>query len=216
MTRLRNVVGLDLGQSQDFSALAMLEWAPPPPAVRAAPVYDLRTLHRWPLGTPYTEIARSLADYLAAAAMRKPVLVVDETGVGRPVVEMVLRELLARKAAFGLTAVTITAGHAPTLAGPGVWHVPKKTLVASVQVLLQTRRLRVPRGLPLSETLVRELESFRVKVTVAGNETFEALRERDHDDLVLAVALAAWAAESLAWDSFDPPPPRPRPHTPPW
>ena len=27
---------------------------------------------------------------------------------------------------------------------------------------------------------------------LTGNETFESWRERDHDDLVLAVALAIW------------------------
>lgn len=40
-----------------------------------------------------------------------------------------------------------------------------------------------------------ELEAFRVKVTASANETFGAWRERDHDDLVLATALAAWAGE---------------------
>jgi hypothetical protein len=30
---------------------------------------------------------------------------------------------------------------------------------------------------------------------VAGNETFESWRERDHDDLVFAVALACWWAD---------------------
>jgi hypothetical protein len=29
-------------------------------------------------------------------------------------------------------------------------------------------------------------------MTAAGNETFESWRERDHDDLVLSVALACW------------------------
>lgn len=43
--------------------------------------------------------------------------------------------------------------------------------------------------------LVAELEAFRVKVTASANETFGAWRERDHDDLVLATALAAWAGE---------------------
>ena len=32
----------------------------------------------------------------------------------------------------------------------------------------------------------------------SGNETFESWRERDHDDLVLAVALAAWLGERWA------------------
>jgi hypothetical protein len=46
-----------------------------------------------------------------------------------------------------------------------------------------------------AETLEMELQNFRVKITAAANETFEAWRERDHDDLVLALALAAWHAE---------------------
>jgi len=44
--------------------------------------------------------------------------------------------------------------------------------------------------------LARELETFQVKLTEAGNETFESWRERDHDDLVLAVALVCWGATS--------------------
>ena len=43
--------------------------------------------------------------------------------------------------------------------------------------------------------LIRELETFRVKITEAANETFGAWREGQHDDLLLAVALAAWAGE---------------------
>ena len=42
------------------------------------------------------------------------------------------------------------------------------------------------------------MENFRVKVTDAANETFGAWRERPHDDLVLAVAIAAWQAERPA------------------
>ena len=34
-----------------------------------------------------------------------------------------------------------------------------------------------------------------MKITLAANETFSAWRERDHDDLVLAVALASWVGE---------------------
>jgi hypothetical protein len=42
---------------------------------------------------------------------------------------------------------------------------------------------------------VKELENFRVKVTTARTDTFEAWREGQNDDLVLAVALAAWIGE---------------------
>ena len=36
---------------------------------------------------------------------------------------------------------------------------------------------------------------FRVKVTAARHEVFQSWREGQHDDLVLAVALAAWLGE---------------------
>lgn len=48
--------------------------------------------------------------------------------------------------------------------------------------------------LPLADTLAKELETFRVKVTPDRNEVFETWREKDHDDLVLALAMAAWTA----------------------
>jgi hypothetical protein len=62
----------------------------------------------------------------------------------------------------------------------------------TIQVPLQNRRLQIAEGLPLTSVLADELAAFRVKITLAGNETFEAWRERDHDDLVLAVAMALY------------------------
>jgi hypothetical protein len=47
----------------------------------------------------------------------------------------------------------------------------------------------------VAAVLVRELENFRVKITGTANETFEAWREAQYDDLVLAAALACWLAE---------------------
>ena len=37
----------------------------------------------------------------------------------------------------------------------------------------------------------------RVKITSHDNETYEAWRERDHDDLVLSMGMAAWVAECI-------------------
>jgi hypothetical protein len=44
--------------------------------------------------------------------------------------------------------------------------------------------------------LVRELGSYRAKPVLVAADTPLAWREGAHDDLVLAVALAAWAGES--------------------
>jgi hypothetical protein len=44
--------------------------------------------------------------------------------------------------------------------------------------------------------LVKELENFKVKVsTRTAHDSYEAWRESDHDDLVLALALACWWRE---------------------
>jgi hypothetical protein len=62
----------------------------------------------------------------------------------------------------------------------------------------RTRRLSFSRRLPMLDVLMEELKNFRVKINLAtGHESFEAWRERDHDDLVLAVALGCWVGERL-------------------
>jgi hypothetical protein len=170
--------------------LAVLErtWRLDPEKNRHLGFYAVRHLRRWPLGTPYTQIVADVSRLVQTPPLKNQLLVVDQTGVGRAVVEMFQpADYCAR-----LRPVLITAGHAVTWEGS--WHVPKKELVSVLQVLLQSRRLKIA-PLPEREILARELLAFRVKVTVSANETFEAWRERDHDDLVLAVALAAWLAE---------------------
>jgi hypothetical protein len=185
--------GLDLGQAADYTALCALA-----PVLPGRPTekfrYHVPLLHRWPLGTPYLEIAEDLAALVKAQAA-PAILALDQTGCGRPVVEMVAQTLTDAQVPGFLCAVTITGGHETTAVGGGQWHVPKKVLASVLQVLLQSRRLHVAAELPEAETLVRELSNFKVKITTAANETYEAWREKDHDDMVLAVALAAWAAE---------------------
>jgi len=51
--------------------------------------------------------------------------------------------------------------------------------------------------LPLAEVLKREMLMFRAKTLPSGGDSYEAARERDHDDVVLAVALACWARHGL-------------------
>lgn len=188
------VSGLDLGQVSDFSAWAIAEKLPCPHPTRAgmnAWTYAIRHLQRWPLGTPYTQIVDEVRE-VCRLRLRGAPLVVDGTGVGRAVVD------LFRKAgcAGRLVSVTITGGHSATEdADKRGWSVPKKDLVGVMQALLQTKRLDVAKKLPDAETLRRELGNFKVKITAAANETFGAWREGQHDDLVLAVAMACWFGE---------------------
>src|SRR5262245_5224609 len=188
------VVGLDLGQSADYTAAAVNHVthipAPAGPEGEWVKVHAVRHLERWPLLTSYLDVVADVRRMLER--LEGATLAVDKTGVGTAVVDVFRSADLPCR----LVPVLITGGH-QTLEGGGEWHVPKKELVSAVQAALQQRRLKVAPKLKEAPTLRRELEGFRVKVSAAtGNETFEAWRERDHDDLVLAVALAVWLAES--------------------
>ena len=185
-------VGLDLGKSADYSALAVVEVDEDfdEDTRRWLRRHAVRHLKRWPLRTPYPAIVAEVVGMLGKEPLEGARLVVDQTGVGAAVVD-----LFRTSGVEGLTPVLITAGNAVSRDGEGVFHVAKKELVSTLQVLLQEHRLRIAPALQYAETLEKELQTFRVKITAAANETFEAWRERDHDDLVLALALAVWHAE---------------------
>jgi len=59
------------------------------------------------------------------------------------------------KVPAALIPVSIAAGAIRRV--PGAWQIPKKDLVATLQVLLQTRKLRISELLPDSELLAAEL-----------------------------------------------------------
>jgi hypothetical protein len=48
--------------------------------------------------------------------------------------------------------------------------VPKKELVGALQVLLQGRRIHVPRALPHAGLPVKDLENFRIKPMLPNEE----------------------------------------------
>jgi hypothetical protein len=76
------------------------------------------------------------------------------------------------------------------------YRIPKRDLVSTVQVLLQNTQLKIAEGLPETQTLIKELQNFRVKIDPqTAPDSYSAWRENMHDDLVLATALACWIGE---------------------
>lgn len=187
----RFIAGLDLGQAQDYTALVVVERL----REGEGTAYHVRHLQRFDLGTPYTQIAAEVGALLERPPLRGcTALVVDATGVGAPVVEMLGARGLAP------TPVWITAAERAEPAPGGGWRVPKRDLVGQLQVLLQSGRLKVAAALPEAGRLVEELLGFSLRFTPAGRDVYTAWREGAHDDLVLALALACWAAEHAGPD----------------
>jgi len=198
------IVGCDLGQANDFTALSILEkhrdttseirqqgFEPPTGVTTTRNIFHLRHLQRLKLGTGYPDIVNIVSTMLKALPPAKlaPVLVVDATGVGRPVIDMM------QKAALRPIAVTITGGFDENRVLSNEWRIPKRNLVSTLAVLLQSGRLKVAPDLAEGETFVSELSNFKVKISAAGHDSYNAWRESIHDDLVLSVALAAWYGE---------------------
>jgi hypothetical protein len=203
-------LGLDLGQASDFTALAIVR-RQDGPRPRS---YEIPWLERFPLGTSYPAIVAAVARRCRQLATQSPLpgpapgvryadhplnrahieqrLLVDATGVGRPVVDLLRRERLPGT----LYDVTITGGDTATQQGMS-WRVPKRELVSVAQVLLQSGRLKIAEALPDTAVLTRELLNFQVKISDQAHDSYGAWREGTHDDLVLAVALACWAGEQL-------------------
>jgi hypothetical protein len=196
-------IGLDLGQRQDPAALAILERTHQVTPARNPVTLDLenyilftlRHAERFPLGLPYITIVhrigclvRSLTGSICGAwpvssghlCSPHKTLVVDASGVGAPVVEM-LREA---NLGIAIVPVVITGGQ-EAHAGPcGVVYVPRRDLVTRLRIVLEHHALRIPVNINERETLTSELLNLSDR---SGPK---------HDDLAIATGLALYHAST--------------------
>ena len=115
-------------------------------------------------------------------------LYIDKTGVGAAVTELFTQRNIR------YTGITITGGEKAGRRGKD-HTVPKRDLVAALEVPFETGELQVAEGLELWPTLREELLNFRRKINLkTAHDSYEHWRDSDHDDLVLACALACWGA----------------------
>jgi hypothetical protein len=197
-------VGLDLGQTADYTALAVIEDGKKQNPTGDIEAYlHLRHLERYPLRTLYPDIVESVVALMQDERLspqlydpsnlhyfrRAPELIVDQTGVGPAVTD------LLKKKGQRFRAVTITGGDSVHGTGGGRYRVPKRDLVSALEVPFHTGELQVAEDMKLWPTLREELLNFRRKIDLrTAHDSYEHWRESDHDDLVLATALACWWA----------------------
>lgn len=97
-------------------------------------------------------------------------------------------------------AVTVHGGGKVTHQGDE-WHVPKASLVFSLNAAAQARptRLHLGERLPFYQEVVHEMRTFTSKINPeTAHESFLAWREQDHDDLLFALSLCVWWGERKA------------------
>ena len=194
-------IGLDLGQRQDPAALAILERTQQFSPIRnpvtlefpSRILFTLRHAERFHLGLPYITIVHRIGhlvrDLTGSICGGWPVssghlcnpyktLVVDASGVGAPVVEML------RKADFGITIVPIliTSGQEAHPGPDKTFYVPRRDLITRLRIVLERQALRIPAQINDRETLTTELLNLSDR---SGSK---------HDDLAIATALALYQA----------------------
>lgn len=195
-------IGVDIGQSQDYTAISIVERAdiisgPQDRITYNWPRTTLRTvrfLHRVPLGTSYPDVAKLVAGITAHAsiARRSNKLIVDGTGVGKPVIDLIR----THKVQPILHTVIITSGDASKAeARCGDTHyLARNALLAGLETGLQNRALQISRHLPLANALLEELNNLHRDPNNPTAEGLRPQRQSIHDDLVFATALAYWRA----------------------
>ncbi len=179
-------LGLDLGQRQDHTALAVLHRYSEPQPGRDPITWQPRQrtrlllthLDRVPLGVPYLAIIERVKLLTRSLHPAPITLSVDASGVGAPVVELLRHARLGCR----LLPVNITASgqsHRHPAYGD---YVPRRDLLARLRLAFESDTLRIPCAIPHRDALIEEL------LTLSDRSSAR------HDDLALAVALAVHPA----------------------
>ena len=191
-------IGLDLGQSNDYTAYAIVSQE-----IKEQP-YHVEKMGRW-RGIAYTEIVSKIVSICKAPKLKGNKLVIDFTGVGRPVYDMFVAAKLSP------IGISITGGKEVTGSG-NIKNVPKEILMSFTKVLFQNHNIIIHKG-PYRDILKQELSNIEYKQSDAtGHTSYGAWRSGSHDDLLLAVELACWQCDassksqpiSINWENIRP------------
>jgi len=183
-------VGLDLGQRQDHSAIAVVERRELYGGYQNAMLHSMAVRHveRMALGTPYVSVVERVREIVQSNALAgRCTLAVDSTGVGTPVVE----QLRGARLGCDIYPVTITGGERESSQSHGT-NVPKQDLIVRLRLLLERGELKIAKNLRGMRMLMRELMDMQAREKSAGGLRIGADKYGQHDDLVIALALACW------------------------
>jgi hypothetical protein len=193
---------LDLGYAQDNSVLMAVTrhwvktgeydyaWRYPISRLR----FTVEDIHKWPLRVYYMHVVEDTAEIIKDYS-RQPfflgqpdhrmTLIVDASGVGAPVAEMLERLELP----CNFNRLIITSGDSASYYNSS-YHVPRRALLAYLRIAIEKDLVKVPEGVKHAADLKRELQNL-----VIGRQT-------SHDDLAITLAMACYRATEM---NFGPP-----------
>ncbi len=219
---LQAIFGLDLGQSEDPSALALVcnieqihsphNWIDSTHPVTQT--WQLIATKVFPLGTAYTSIATQTRQAIERFKLQYPTapvtLSADATGIGRPALEIIYQELTSKpgQPQARLEGIVFTAAgqHTktshPTLP-VDLFHVPKLDMIENLVQSMESGRLQANPELQHQQTLEAQLKSLRYATSrQTGHTTIQVAGDAANPqianaDLVMALAMATWRMKTL-------------------
>lgn len=204
--RYKHIWGLDLAESEDFTALALVKVVP-----RPKPEYQVVSLERFnarmrgvlnKFGPDSEDYWTTVTSFLVARLGHPSVrldscLALDATGIGRRVLELLLRSPALRNTGVSVWPFQIRARETKRFQRQdGLLQVSRADLLSGARLLMDQGRLRIAAGLSEADTLKREL--LLVRPNERAHEGDGPARTRAHDDLCFAVALASDLGETLS------------------
>lgn len=152
--------------------------------------YTIRHIRRLPLGMSYPDVAIHIAEMLCSPLFtgRRVRVLLDVTGVGRPVYDDLKREIALREKARDAHLKPISFVHGENY-NKSKGTLGKAFLVSRLQSLLQSTRVHAPDTAEVKATL-EELRVYEIKVDNDGKDTYGAFRTGTHDDLATSLGLS--------------------------
>jgi hypothetical protein len=199
------ILSVDLGKRRDYTAFSISETKPElRKNKRQGKIYvmtvTVRDLQQLPLGTDYTDVAQRVHDvfwddrlWLRDGSSGKavgPTLLVDAGGVGDAVADDLAKDLGVPFVRYRLVRGTAQENRHSKLD----YTVPRTIMFQQLYAAFQSDRIRIPRHLKHTKTLLAELRGLQVERNEETGYIRVVHRENEHDDLAICLAATNWWA----------------------
>jgi phage FluMu gp28-like protein len=153
--------GVDFGKLQDYSVITVLK--------REGEILKLVYLYQFPLETPYSQVIGHLVRANQKIKFRK--VLVDQTGVGEPVLEEIRNQGLSNVEGLKFTVQA------------------KEELLSNLKIFMEQNRLAIP----YHRQLCQQINEQQYAYSKSGHLQFSH-PTNSHDDMLWALALSVYAA----------------------